>query len=160
MAIRLRARFNESTTRSAFAELGNADSTDGRTRFSRIHREPLCAYLWQQKDRELLLRRALGRKAESHSLRAREIGRAMLWHVNVSAGSDAGGDHVAAKLGMKSDCNVILSKAKLQRSARSLRGQAFNLGSNFGESYKCRQTEMFESLASCFAFCCSASRAI
>jgi hypothetical protein len=38
----------------------------------------------------------------NHIRYAREkSGRALLWHVNVSAGSDAGGDHVAPKLGVK-----------------------------------------------------------
>src|SRR5205809_7772182 len=48
--------------------------------------------------------------------------------------------------------HVILSEAKLQRSGRSPRGQVFNLG-----LIAALYTEMFESLASCFAFRCSAS---
>src|SRR5262249_59607176 len=54
--------------------------------------------------------------------------------------------------------NVILSEAKLQRSGRSSRGQAFNLGSIFEPILpEEKWIEMFESLASCFAFRCSAS---
>jgi uncharacterized protein (DUF885 family) len=41
--------------------------------------------------------------AESHSLRARKIGRGLLRHVNLSARSDAGGNHVAPKLGVKTE---------------------------------------------------------
>ena len=48
--------------------------------------------------------------------------------------------------------HVLLSGAKLQRSGRRPRGRASNLGLN-AAGY----TEMFESLASCFAFRCSAS---
>src|SRR6478672_11724015 len=40
---------------------------------------------------------------ESHSLRARKIGRGLLRHVNFSARSDAGDDHVAPKLGVKTE---------------------------------------------------------
>ena len=47
---------------------------------------------------------------------------------------------------------VILSEAKLQRSGRSPRGQAFNLRPSLGLA----DPEMFESVASCFAFRCSA----
>jgi hypothetical protein len=50
---------------------------------------------------------------------------------------------------------VILSEAKLQRSGRSPRGQAFDLGSVAPD--RDIKPEMFESLASCFAFRCSAS---
>jgi hypothetical protein len=52
-----------------------------------------------------------------------------------------------------SQSTVILSGAKLQRSGRSPRGQAFNLRSSLGLA----DSEMFESLASCFAFRCNAS---
>jgi uncharacterized protein (DUF885 family) len=41
--------------------------------------------------------------AESHSLCARKIGRGLLRHVNLSARSDAGGNHVAPKLGVKTE---------------------------------------------------------
>jgi len=50
---------------------------------------------------------------------------------------------------------VILSEAKLQRSGRSPRGQALNLRS-FLIPQKEQYPEMFESLALCFAFRCSA----
>ena len=36
---------------------------------------------------------------------------------------------LAPKLGVRAEFDLILSEAKLQRSGRSLRGQAFNLGS-------------------------------
>jgi hypothetical protein len=51
---------------------------------------------------------------------------------------------------------VILSEAKLQRSPESFRGegQAFHLGSVAPD--RDVKPEMFESLASCFAFRCSA----
>jgi uncharacterized protein (DUF885 family) len=40
---------------------------------------------------------------ESHSLRARKIDRVLLRHVNVLARSDAGSDHLAPKLGVKTE---------------------------------------------------------
>ena len=48
--------------------------------------------------------------------------------------------------------DVILSEAMLQRSGRSPRGQAFNLRLNSGSADNENGPEMFESLASCFAF--------
>jgi len=54
-------------------------------------------------------------------------------------------------------CNVILSGAKLQRSRRRRRGQAFNLWNNSQLPPNDNSSEMFESLASCFAFRCIAS---
>ena len=46
---------------------------------------------------------ALGREIESHSLCARKIGRGVLRHVNVSARSHVGSDHLAPKLGVKTE---------------------------------------------------------
>ena len=40
---------------------------------------------------------------------------------------------LAPKLGVRAEFDLILSEAKLQRSGRSPRGQAFNLGSNTHE---------------------------
>jgi hypothetical protein len=51
--------------------------------------------------------------------------------------------------------NIILSEAKLQRSPEGFRGEAsFQSWISFSDLNK---PEMFESLASCFAFRCSAA---
>ncbi|PYK19514.1 MAG: hypothetical protein DME53_11075 [Verrucomicrobia bacterium] len=53
--------------------------------------------------------------------------------------------------------SVILSEAKLQRSGRSPRGQAFNLSSILPDPAQRNRRDMFERFTSSFAFRCSSS---
>jgi len=56
---------------------------------SAVYRESLRSHSQQRETRELLLHRALGWEVEPHSLRAWKKRRALLWHVDVSAGKES-----------------------------------------------------------------------
>src|SRR6266480_3781761 len=104
----------------AFIELGNADSASWRTRLSHIHGESLRSHPREQKDGELLLYRALGREAESHSLCARKIRCALLRDVNVSTQPYAERSHVAPKLGVKTESPQARERGKPREDPHAL----------------------------------------